>query len=72
MPNPVVVNASPIIVLAKTGYLDLIRLMGQHVWVPLPVKQEVLQAGPNDPSVQALSQTPWLIEVDPGPTHAAD
>jgi predicted nucleic acid-binding protein len=70
VPNPLVVNASPLIVLAKTGYLDLLRLVGDPIHVPLAVAQEVMQAGPNDPGTQALTQVPWLISVDPGPAPA--
>jgi predicted nucleic acid-binding protein len=65
-----VVNASPIIVLAKTGYLDLLRLAGDPVQVPLAVAQEVMRAGPNDPAALALTQVPWLASVDPGPAPA--
>jgi predicted nucleic acid-binding protein len=71
VPNPLVVNASPIIVLAKTGFLDLVRLAGDPVFVPLPVKLEIQQAGPTDAAVQALARTPWITEVDPGPAPPA-
>jgi predicted nucleic acid-binding protein len=64
--KPLVVNASPIIVLAKAGFMDLLRAAGDPVQVPQAVVQEIQQAGPNDPAVQALTQTPWLIPVDPG------
>jgi len=71
VPNPLVVNASPIIVLAKTGFLDLLRLAGDPVQVPLAVAREIMRAGANDPAVQALTHVPWLISVDPGPAPAA-
>jgi predicted nucleic acid-binding protein len=66
VPNPLVVNASPVIVLAKTGFLDLMRVVGDPVLVPSAVVQEVQQAGPNDPANQALAQIGWLTIVDPG------
>jgi len=66
VPNPLVVNASPVIVLGKTGFLDLVRLIGDPVLVPTAVVQEVQQAGPNDPAVQALAQASWISVVDPG------
>lgn len=65
MPNPLVVNASPLIVLAKTGFLDLLRAFGNPVIVPSAVVQEVQQGGPSDPATQALA-LPWLTIVDAG------
>jgi len=66
MPNPLVVNASPVIVLAKTGFLDLMRILGDPVVVPTTVVNEIQQAGHNDPAVQALAQNSWIRVVDPG------
>jgi predicted nucleic acid-binding protein len=66
VPDPVVVNASPIIVLARAGYLDLLRLAGDPVQVPKAVAEEVARGGANDPATQALAQTSWLAPVDPG------
>lgn len=66
MPKPLVTNASPVIVLANTGYLDLLRVVGDPVLVPATVVQEIQQAGPNDAATQALAQTSWLTVVDPG------
>lgn len=66
MPRPLAVDASPLIVLAKAGFLDLLLIAGDPVQVPHAVLQEIHQARPNDPVVLALAQTPWLIEVDPG------
>jgi len=56
-----------LIVLAKTGLLPLLRLVGDPVLVPQVVVQEVQQAGSTDPAVQALTATTWLVSVDPGP-----
>ena len=67
MPVPPVVNASPLIVLAKTGYLDLLRLAGDPVLMPRQVEHEIYQGSPKDPAVQVLGQTSWLHIVDPGP-----
>jgi predicted nucleic acid-binding protein len=66
VPRPLVVNASLVIVLAKTGWVDLLRV-GDPVVVPSAVAQEVQQAGPNDPAAQVLAGTSWLTVVDPGP-----
>jgi predicted nucleic acid-binding protein len=64
--NPLVVDASPIIVLAKTGLLDLLRVVGDPISVPIQVVQEIQQAGPKDPVAQILAQTPWISIVHPG------
>ena len=53
MPNVPVVNASPLIILAKAGYLDPLRLAGDSAVTPLAVAHEVRQAGPGDPAVRA-------------------
>jgi predicted nucleic acid-binding protein len=66
VPQPLVVNASPLIILAKAGYLDLLTVAGNPVHVPQAVVQEIRQGDPSDPAVQALSQHSWLIQVDPG------
>jgi predicted nucleic acid-binding protein len=64
---PAIVNASPLILLAKTGNLGLLHLAGDPVFVPRAVEQEILQGGPTDPATQALRHTNWLQVVDPGP-----
>jgi predicted nucleic acid-binding protein len=66
VPNPLIVNASPLIVLAKSGFLDLMRVLGDPVLVPTAVVQEIQQPGHNDPAAQALGQTSWIQVVDPG------
>jgi predicted nucleic acid-binding protein len=66
-----VVNAFPIILLAKVGLVDLLQHLGPPVVIPLAVLQEIQGRGPGDPAVQALAQAPWLVVVDPGPTAPA-
>lgn len=61
-----VVNASPIILLAKLGLVDLLRHPGPAVVIPEAAKREVQRHGPADPAVQALAQATWLRSVDPG------
>lgn len=63
---PAVVDASPVIVLAKAGLLTLLRLAGDPVAIPNVVVQEIRRGAPNDPAVQALPGLPWLVPVDPG------
>lgn len=56
-----VVNASPLIFLAKGGYLELLQLAGEQVLVPEPVAEEIRRRSPGDVTAQALDETPWLL-----------
>jgi len=58
--EPRVVNASPLIYLARCGLLDLLRLRGEDVRVPAAVAEEIHRRGPTDPTVRAMADTPWL------------
>ena len=58
-----VVNASPVIVLAKAGYLHLLEQLAGEVLLPGPVVAEVLAGPPSDPGRHAL-ETGWGIRVD--------
>jgi predicted nucleic acid-binding protein len=62
-----VVNASPVILLARVGQLDLLRQLGAAVVIPEAAVLEIRRRGPTDPAVQALAHAAWLISVDPGP-----
>ena len=59
-----VVDASPLIHLAKGGYLELLRLVGDSVAVPVAVANEIRHRGPQDPTAHALDTTPWLIPTE--------
>lgn len=52
--GPLVVNASPLIVLAKIGRLSLLEGLGTEVIVPEPVALEVIAADPHDPARVSL------------------
>jgi predicted nucleic acid-binding protein len=62
--EPAVVNASPIIVLVRAGYLELLRQAGEQLIVPAAVASELEHRGPDDPAVRALASTAWLTVVD--------
>ncbi|HEV3258838.1 MAG TPA: DUF3368 domain-containing protein [Gemmataceae bacterium] len=64
---PAVVDASPLIVLAKASHLVLLQLASDPVLVPQRVALEIQGQAPNDPAAQALAKTSWLVIVDPGP-----
>ena len=64
------VNASPLILLARGGLLDLLRLAGDEVVVPTLVATEIQRRGPDDPTVRALTNTPWLVRIETPPIPA--
>lgn len=61
MADAAVVNASPLIFLARSQHLDLLQGFAQTVWVPAPVASEILRRGHHDITAQAIETTPWLI-----------
>ena len=69
MPDSAVVNASPVIFLAKAGLLHFLPLAGGRVIVPAAVAMEIRRREASDLTVQALAQTEWLeiVETPPVP-----
>jgi predicted nucleic acid-binding protein len=61
-----IANASPLILLARSGHFDLLRAAGKRVLVPAPVISEIERRGEADVTVLALRQADW-IEVVPAP-----
>jgi predicted nucleic acid-binding protein len=55
-----VANASPIIVLAKSGYLDLLTKLSTGVLLPQTVVDEIIAGPPDDPARQSI-ETGWGI-----------
>jgi predicted nucleic acid-binding protein len=51
-----VVNASPVITLAKAGHLDLLTRLANDVLVPEAVVVELLDASVDDPARQAIER----------------
>lgn len=68
MAEPVrrIVNASPLILLAKVGRLDLLRAGVPEVVVPDAVVREVGVRGPTDPVSLEVGRTAWL-QIRPAP-----
>lgn len=56
-----VVNASPIVILARAGRLELLRLIGERVLVPEAVAAEI--RAHSDEAARALDDEVWLEEV---------
>lgn len=65
-----VCNASPVIVLAKAGLIDVLRSLFDHVVITQAVVQEINAGGKEDPGAQAVAGTSWLeqVELDPKPS----
>jgi hypothetical protein len=61
-----VVNASPVITLAKAGYLHLFDQLSQEILIPRPVIEEILAGPPSDPARKA-AESGWGHPVSPGP-----
>lgn len=66
----VVVNASPLIFLARGGHLELLRQLTRHTFVPQPVANEIQARGDTDRTVQALSLCKWIEIVNSPPIPA--
>ena len=65
-----VVNASPLILLVRGGWLDLLRLAGDEVLVPNHVATEIQRRGADDPTARTLADTTWLVGVETPPIPA--
>jgi predicted nucleic acid-binding protein len=59
-----VVNASPVISLAKAGGLALLPELAEAVFLPEPVAEEILAGSPADPARRALEER-WLQRASP-------
>lgn len=76
MADPAVVNASPLIYLARGGCFDLLQVASSTVLIPDAVDGEIRRRGPNDPAIIAIDGAAWVLVVPdpPVPTviHAWD
>lgn len=70
MADQAVVNASPLIFLARGGMVELLQLVGEQVVVPLTVAEEIQRRGSQDITAQTLSRTPWLEVTETPPIPA--
>ena len=62
-----IVNASPLILLAKAGQLDLLRAGVPEIIVPDTVLRELSARGPADPVLLEVQRTSWLTIVPAPP-----
>lgn len=65
MSDEAFVDASPLILLARVGQLELLRLSGNRVWVPPQVMDEISMKDVTDVVAAALARAKW-IERHPG------
>jgi len=76
VPDQAVVDASPLIFLARAGRLEFLQLAAPEILVPAAVATEIRQYDAADPAVQGLESTPWLKMVEvpavPPPIQAWD
>lgn len=66
MADAAVIDASPLIFLARSRHLELLRGFAETVWVPEPVASEISRRGRQDVTEQAIENTAWLI-TQPAP-----
>jgi len=59
----VVVNASPLICLFKSGLQDLLPQLFQEIIVPEAVLKEITNSGKNDFPAQQVAQQQWLKQT---------
>ena len=65
-----VINASPLIFLAKIDQISLLPQLAKDLTIPLSVNRETLQGPPEDPAVQWVQGTGKSF-VKPGPAISA-
>ncbi len=64
----VVVNASPLIALFRSGQADLLPLLFDRIVVPRAVWQEVVDASKDDAAARGLEAAPWPIRAPVAPS----
>jgi predicted nucleic acid-binding protein len=62
-----IINASPVITLAKAGYLHLLDQLAIELLIPSPVVAEILAGPPEDPARKAI-ESGWGHVLSPPPT----
>ena len=60
----VVVDASPLIVLFKSGLAELLPQLFSEVIVPASVRREVMVAGKEDDASAGLAKATWAVSVE--------
>lgn len=63
-----VVNASPVIVLAKIGYVDFLQALCKELVIPLGAAEEIRRGHSTDPSVQWINTKGKLFIREDAPS----
>jgi predicted nucleic acid-binding protein len=63
MADVAIVNASPLILLARGGHAGILPLFYKHILIPRPVADEILVRGGQDVTVSVMRQADWLEVV---------
>jgi predicted nucleic acid-binding protein len=58
-----IVDASPLIYLARAGFLPLLQVLGSNLLIPEAVFREILAKGEADPVVQTVRTASWLTRL---------
>lgn len=64
MPDPAVVNASPLIFLAKAGMIHFLQQAAPHILAPVAVAHEIRRRGRDDITARTLASVSWLTIVE--------
>jgi predicted nucleic acid-binding protein len=70
MDEAAVLDASPLILLARAGLLDLVRGLRLRVVVPAAVLEEIQRKGPDDVTARAVAAADWLEHAPRAPVPA--
>jgi predicted nucleic acid-binding protein len=62
--KPAALNASPVIILARAGYFELLPQIFDPIVVPQAVVDEINAGSAFDPAISALAHADWLKVVD--------
>src|SRR5215211_6762615 len=71
VPEPAVVDTSPLVVLSRADELHVLQMAAPEVVLPAAVHLEIAAYSPDDPTVKAISATPWLTIVHSPPLPQA-
>lgn len=65
--TPAVVNASPLIVLARSGLIDVLPRVFSRVAAPRAVRLEIASGRTDDPAKRLVPELEWLQEANVAP-----
>ena len=64
MAEVAIINASPLILLARGRHIELLPLFFKHILIPRPVADEILVRGELDVTVAVMRKAEWLEIID--------